>query len=83
MAIRRRVAPGTFALQWFVNGVVAPNKKIHTGFIDHVALDIAALGSLCLNAEARKSGGVCEEHYANGMDKLRRNSGFDRRLSRR
>ena len=46
-------------------------------------MDIAGPPALCLNAGARKSLEVFgEEYYADGVDKLRRNFGFDRSVSR-
>lgn len=46
--------------------------------MDRIAMDIAGPPALCLNAGAWKSLEVFgEEHYEDGVDKLRRNLGFD------
>jgi hypothetical protein len=46
--------------------------------MDRIAMDIAGPPALCLNAGAWKSLEVFgEEHYEDGVDKLRRNPGFD------
>jgi hypothetical protein len=75
--------PQASRLHWFVCAFRRTYRNINPRFTDLVRMDIAGPTSVvfeCVCIEI--PGGVCDQHYADSMDELRRNSGFDCRVGR-